>query len=89
MLRMVPGVQLPHLPLCVPLADRHGSSLPSWLGGFDSRKALHENMIGDRLAVGPLALNQATEVRPLLPELTATHLCLDEKQFLRSHSMVG
>ena len=31
-------------------------------------------MIGDRLAVGHLALNQEAEVRPLLPELRARQL---------------
>ena len=33
-------------------------------------------MIGDRLVVGFLALNQETEVRPLLPELALGELCL-------------
>ena len=37
-----------------------GTSLPSWRGGFDSRRALW-NVIGDRLVVGRLALNQETE----------------------------
>ena len=50
-----------------------GSSLPSWRSGFDSRRALWY-VIGDRLVVGFLALNQATKVRPLLPELEQ-HRC--------------
>ncbi len=37
-------------------------------------------MIGDRLAVGFLALNQETEVRPLLPELADSETCLAEQQ---------
>ena len=52
-----------------------GASLPSWRGGFDSHRALW-SVIGDRLVVGHLALNQATEVRPLLPELAAGEPCL-------------
>ena len=46
-----------------------GASLPSWKRGFDSRRALGAKLIGDRLAVGCLTLNQETEVRTLLPEL--------------------
>ena len=37
-------------------------------------------MIGDRLVVGRLALNQETEVRPLLPELATRRQCLDEQR---------
>ena len=54
--------------LLCPWPIGRGASLPSWRGGFDSRRALW-NVIGDRLVVGLLALNQETEVRPLLPEL--------------------
>ncbi len=35
-------------------------------------------MIGDRLVVGFLALNQKTEVRPLLPELVLYDPCLEK-----------
>ena len=34
-------------------------------------------LIGDRLVVGRLALDQKTEVRPLLPELASRPPCLD------------
>ena len=64
-------------PIGVAPASGTDRRLVGWLGGFDSRKALYENMIGDRLVVGPLALDQATEVRPLLPELAASESCLD------------
>ena len=36
-----------------------------------------QGALGDRLVVGFLALNQATEVRPLLPELALRQPCLD------------
>ncbi len=45
-------------------------------------------MIGDQLAVGFLALNQATEVQPLLPELVAGEPCL-ATQTMRSHLTAG
>ena len=62
-----------------PWPSGKGTSLPSWRGGFDSRRALW-NVIGDRLAVGFLALNQATKVRPLLPELArASRVSLDKR----------
>ena len=64
----------PSASMC-PWPSGKGSSLPSWRGGFDSRRALW-NVIGDRLVVGFLALNQKTEVRPLLPELAVGELCL-------------
>jgi hypothetical protein len=35
--------------------------------------------LGDRLAVGCLALNQETKVRPLLPELDGGASCLDSE----------
>ena len=45
-------------------------------------------MIGDRLAVGRLALNQETEVRPLLPEL-ARDGSVSMGNTMRSHLTVG
>ena len=60
---------LPPSALMCPWPSGKGASLPSWRGGFDSHRALWNVMIGDRLVVGRLALNQETEVRPLLPEL--------------------
>ena len=45
-------------------------------------------MIGDRLAVGRLALNQETEVRPLLPELLSGTKCLGNYP-LRGHPTAG
>ena len=45
-------------------------------------------MIGDRLVVGYLALNQATEVRPLLPELV-TRRRVSMSNVMRSHLTVG
>ena len=46
------------------------------------------NVIGDRLAVGFLALNQATKVRPLLPEPFPGEPCL-AGQTMRSHLTAG
>ena len=65
--------------LSVLLAERLiGASLPSWTGGFNSRRALstccQSQSLGDRLAVGCLTLNQETEVRTLLPELAQTEM---------------
>ena len=57
----------PSASMC-PWPSGKGASLPSWTGGFDSRRALSISF-GDRLTVGCLALNQAMEVRILLPEL--------------------
>ena len=45
-------------------------------------------MLGDRLVVGFLALNQATEVRPLLPEL-ASRPRVSMGNVMRSHLTVG
>ena len=44
--------------------------------------------VEDRLVLGRLALNQETEVRPLLPELHRDHACLQGK-LMRSHLTVG
>ena len=55
---------------CVPLAKRQGrqpSKLASWVQLPEGTSSVM--MIGDRLVVGFLALNQATEVPTLLPEL--------------------
>lgn len=73
--------------LLCPWPSGRGTGLPTRQGGFDSRRALW-NAIGDRLVVGRLALNQETEVRPLLPELTRDHVCLQEKT-MRDHPMAG
>jgi hypothetical protein len=68
------GVQLPLPPLMCPWPSGKGASLPSWRGGFNSHRALSlRNMIGDRLTVGCLALNQVVEVQILLPELGERH----------------
>ena len=57
----VPGLEgstpSPSALMC-PWPSGKGASLPSWRGGFDSRRALFGTTIGDRLTVGRLALNQ-------------------------------
>ena len=68
-----------------------GTSLPSWTGGFDSRRALC--ISGDGLTVRFLALNQAMGVRFPLPEprYTAWHAAADRviDQLLRGRLTVG
>ena len=49
-----------------------GGRLLSVTSRFDS---CHRSLFGDRLVVGFLALNQATEVRPLLPEFQEKRKC--------------
>ena len=46
-------------------------------------------MIGDRLVVGRLALNQETEVRPLLPELAIETMRVSMGKPMRSHLTAG
>ena len=53
-----------------PIGTRHQPSK------LTRRVRLPQGALGDRLVVGFLALNQATEVRPLLPELAARRSCL-------------
>ena len=74
-------VQLPLLPLYFKCSwpSGKGSRLPTWLGGFDSHRALF--LIGDGLTVRCLALNQAMKVRLLLPEPFGEQTC--HKQLLR------
>ena len=68
-----------------------GTSLPSWTGGFDSRRALCKS--GDGLTVRFLALNQAMGVRFPLPEPrhTTWHAAADRviDQLLRGRLTVG
>ena len=52
-----------------------GAGLPSWQAG-SIPAGRSENVIGDRSAAGRLALNQKTEVRPLLPEPFPVEPCL-------------
>ena len=72
--------------LMCPWPSGRGARLPTWrttprvVPGFDSRRALWIVMIGDRLVVGFLALNQETEVRPLLPELALHETCHSRKR---------
>ena len=47
--------------------------------GSARRVRFPQGTLGDRLVVGRLALNQETEVRPLLPELATRRRCLDEQ----------
>ena len=61
-----------------PLADRHKASAPQADRRVRLPQGIWNVMIGDRLAVGRLALNQKTEVRALLPELDPTSPCLHE-----------
>ena len=81
-LRAVPRVLLPHLPPCAPLADWHKASAfqaeqaGSIPGTVRSMVVALWNVIGDRLVVGRLALDQKTEVRPLLPEPLPGEPCL-------------
>ena len=65
----------------VPLADRqrHQPSKLARRVRFP-QGTLTMTMIGDRLVVGFLALNQETEVRPLLPELATRPQCLDDER---------
>ena len=73
----------------VPLADRqrHQPSKLARRVRFP-QGTLTMTMIGDRLAVGRLALNQETEVRPLLPELASGDRCLQGKP-MRDHPTAG
>ena len=74
----------------VPLADRqrHQPSKLARRVRFP-QGTLTMTMIGDRLVVGRLALNQETEVRPLLPELATRRQCLAGRSVMRSHLTVG
>ena len=57
-------VQLPLLPLSVPLAERQRRQSSKLV----RRVQLPQGTLGDRLTVGCFALNEAMKVRPLLPE---------------------
>ena len=57
-----------------------GASLPSWKGGFNSRRALRVQF-GDRLTAGRLALNQDVVVRVHLPEPFRVILCQERTPF--------
>src|SRR5262249_49760527 len=58
-------VRLPLLPLPVSVAEWRGASLPR----IHTRVRPPPDTLGDRLTVGPLALNQVMFVRVELPEL--------------------
>jgi hypothetical protein len=72
------GVQLPLSPLTCPWPSGKGASLghPPKVGLLNRRVRLPQSILGDRLTVGHLALNQAVEVQVLLPELGHVRACL-------------
>jgi hypothetical protein len=82
------------LPPCAPLADWHKASAfqaeqaGSTPGTVRSMVVALWNVIGDRLVVGRLALDQKTEVRPLLPEPIPDEQCLVGNA-MRSHLTAG
>ena len=56
----------------VPLAERSRHRLPK----PDRRVRLPQGTLGDRLTVGPSALNRSVEVQVLLPEPEGEIMCL-------------